>query len=72
MKHHKYYRSRIASLLTQFELNPDAFNQRWLENKFYALDKERVIHSKLRLKPPATARFVRTQNKDRPTSKRFR
>ena len=50
MKHHKYYNSRIASLLTQFELNSDALNQRWLENKFYALDEERIIHSKLGIK----------------------
>ena len=40
MKHHKYYFSRIASLLIQFELNSDTFNQRWLENEFYALDEK--------------------------------
>ena len=34
MKHHKYYRSRIASLLAQFELNFDIINKRWLENQF--------------------------------------
>ena len=61
MKHHKYYRSRIASLLTQFELNSNAFNQRWLENKFYALDEERVLHSKLGIKPSVQARFASEQ-----------
>ena len=73
MKHHKYYNSRIASLLTQFELNSDAFNQRWLENKFYALDEERIIHSKLGIRPPATARFVRTRKqKPKPNPRRAR
>ena len=60
MKHHKYYHSRIASLLTQFELNSDIFNQRWLENKFYALDEERILHSKLGIKPPTTARYTQS------------
>ena len=61
MKHHKYYRDRIASLLTQFELNPSAFNQRWLENKFYALDEERAIMSRYSFKGDrqyATARYA--------------
>ena len=62
MKHHKYYRSRIASFLTQFELNPNAFNQRWLENKFYALDEERILHSKLGIKQTAQCRFISSNN----------
>ena len=32
--------------ISQFELNPSAFNQRWLENKFYELDEERVLMSR--------------------------
>ena len=46
MKHHKYYRNIISSLLTNFELNNDVFNQRWLENKFYAMDEERLLNFK--------------------------
>ena len=37
MKHHKYYKERIASFLTTFELNPSSISQRWIENKFYSL-----------------------------------
>ena len=73
MKYHKYYRSRIESLLTQFELNSNIFNQRWLENKFYALDEERVIHSKLGIKPPTTARYTQSPHNGlnkRPNNKR--
>ena len=42
MKHHKYYKERIASFLTTFELNPSSITQRWIENKFYSLDEERL------------------------------
>ena len=42
MKHHKYYKERIASFLTTFELNPSSISQRWIENKFYSLDEERM------------------------------
>ena len=42
MKHHKYYKERIASFLTIFELNPSPISQRWVENKFYSLDEERM------------------------------
>ena len=73
MKYHKYYRSRIESLLTQFELNSNIFNQRWLENKFYALDEERVIYSKLGIKPPTIARYTQSPHKSfnkRPNNKR--
>ena len=42
MKHHKYYKERIASFLTTFELNPSSITQRWIENKFYSLDEERM------------------------------
>lgn len=46
MKHHKYYRSIIASLLTAYELDNGAFTQKWLEHKFYALDEERLMNFK--------------------------
>ena len=42
MKHHKYYKERIASFLTTFDLNPSSISQRWIENKFYPLDEERM------------------------------
>ena len=42
MKHHKYYKERIASFLTTFELNPSSISQRRIENKFYSLYKERM------------------------------
>ena len=42
MKYHKYYKERIASFLTTFELNPSSISQRWIENKFYSLDEERM------------------------------
>ena len=42
MKHYKYYKERIASFLTTFELNPSSILQRWIENKFYSLDEERM------------------------------
>ena len=48
MKHHKYYKERIASFLTNFELNPSCITQRWLENKFYSLDDEKMHISRQR------------------------
>ena len=42
MKHHKYNKERIASFLTTFELNPSSISQRWIKNKFYSLDEERM------------------------------
>ena len=42
MKHHKYYKERIASFLTTFELNPSSISQRKIENKFFSLDEERI------------------------------
>ena len=37
IKHHKYYKERIALFLTNFELNPNSITQRWLENKILFL-----------------------------------
>ena len=42
MKHHKYYTERITSFLNTLELNPSSISQRWIENKFYPLDEERM------------------------------
>ena len=42
MKHHRFYKERIASFLTTFELNPSSISQRWIENKFYSMDEERL------------------------------
>ena len=77
MKHHKYYRNIIASILAQIELNPSAFNQRWLENKFYALDEERVLMSRYNFKSNKhVARYVsqpKSPKRDNPTKiKRYK
>ena len=50
MKHHWYYKERIESFLTTFELNLNSTTQRWIENKFYSLDKERIMSFKNRFK----------------------
>ena len=50
MKHHKYYKERITSFLTAFELNPSSISQRWIENKFYSLDEERISNFRQRFK----------------------
>ena len=42
MKHHEYYKERLSSFLTNFELNPSCITQRWLENKFDSLDYEKM------------------------------
>ena len=36
IKHHKYFKERIASFLATFELNLSSISQRWIENKFYS------------------------------------
>ena len=61
MKHHKYYKERIASFLTNFELNPNSITQRWLENKFYSLDDEKMHISCQRIHRES-ARFVQPSN----------
>ena len=43
MKHHRFYKERIGSFLTAFELNPSSIYQKWIENKFYSLDEDRII-----------------------------
>ena len=44
MKNHRYYKERIVSFLTTFELNSNSITQRWIENKFYTLDEERITN----------------------------
>ena len=56
MKHHSYYKERIASFLTTFELNPSSISQRWIENKFYSIDEERILN--FRRKFRENARFT--------------
>ena len=43
MKHHRFYKERIASFLTTFELNPKMISQRCIENKFYSIDRKSVV-----------------------------
>ena len=61
MKHHRFYKERIAALLTTFELNPSSISQKWIENKFYSLDEERIIS--FRNKFRESARFSLDSNK---------
>ena len=75
IKHHKYYKERIASFLTNFELNPNSITQRWLENKFYSLDdekmhisRERFHRESVRFVEPSSnteqnKKYTRTKNK---------
>ena len=60
MKHHRFYKERIASFLTAFELNPSSISQKWIENKFYSLDEDRLIS--LRNKFRESARFSHDQH----------
>ena len=53
MKYHRYYKERIASFLTTFELNSDSITQKWIENKFYSLDEERILSFRGRIKENA-------------------
>ena len=48
MKFNKHYKERIASFLTAFELNPSSISQKWIENKFYSMDEERMTYSRIR------------------------
>ena len=53
MKYHRYYKERITSFLTTFELNPSAITQRWIKNKFYSLDEERINNFRHRIRESA-------------------
>ena len=48
MKYHRHYKERIASFLTAFELNTSSITQKWIENKFYSLDEERMSYNRLK------------------------
>ena len=52
----------MAALLTTFELNPSTITQRWIENKFYSLDEERISNFRNRIRE--SARFSNTQVKN--------
>ena len=71
MKHHKYYRNIIAALFTAYELDNDAFNQKWLEHKFYALDEERLLNFKGRINR-YEARLVQPYQNNKDRHKKFR
>ena len=49
MKYHRHYKERIASFLTALELNKSSITQKWIENKFYSLDEERISHNRQRI-----------------------
>ena len=42
MKYHRCYKERISSFLTAFDLNKNSITQKWIENKFYSVDEERM------------------------------
>ena len=46
MKYHRHYKERIASFLTAFELYKSSITQKWIENKFYSLDEERMSYNR--------------------------
>ena len=49
MKFHRYYKERIASFLTAFELDKNSITQKWIENKFYSMDEERMSFQRQKL-----------------------
>ena len=49
MKFHRHYKERIASFLTAFELDKNSITQKWIENKFYSMDEERMSFHRQRL-----------------------
>ena len=49
MKFHRYYKERIASFLTIFELNTSNISQKWIEDKFYSMDEERMYYHRQRI-----------------------
>ncbi len=46
MKDHKYCKERVASFLTVFELNKSSVRQRWIKNKLYLMDEERMSYNR--------------------------
>ena len=74
MKFHRYYKERIASFLTIFELNTSSISQKWIENKIYSIDEERMNHHIQRILRE-NARFVNTntpsENKPNYSNKKF-
>ena len=42
MKFHRHYKETIASFLIAFELDKNNITQKWIENKFYSMDEERM------------------------------
>ena len=63
MKLHQHYKERIASFLTAFELNSSSINQKWIENKFYSMDEERMSFHRQKIFKES-ARVTKTSNKN--------
>ena len=65
MKHHRHYKESIASFLTTFELNPSMISQRWIENKFYSMDEERMQNQRFRFSRESARYSTSSDNKHR-------
>ena len=65
MKHHRYYKERMASFPTAFELNPSIISQRWIENKFYSMDEERMQNQSFRFPRENARHSLSSDNKQR-------
>ena len=62
MKFYRYYNERIALFLTIFELNSSSISQKWIENKFDSMDKERRNYDRQKVFREST-RFVNANTK---------
>ena len=63
----RHYKERITSFLAAFELNKNIMTQKWIENKFYSMNEERMNFHRQRLFKES-ARFTYsnpTQNNNR-------
>ena len=67
MKFHRYYKERIASFLTAFEIDKNSITQKWIENKFYSMDEERMSFQRQRLFKES-ARFTSSNSEQTNTS----
>ena len=62
-KFNKHSKERIASFLTAFELNSSSTKQKWIKNKLYSMDEERMIFHRQRIFKKS-ARFTNTSNRN--------
>ena len=78
MKFHRHYKERISSFLNAFELDKNSITQKWIGNKFYSMDEERMSFHRQRLFKES-ARFTssnttqtsRTSNKGHNSNKKI-